>query len=283
VEESSNTQRTPYAFTGKELDEETGLYSMGARYYDPRLSTFNSTEPLLFPQPEKGREQPKFLSAYQYAYQNPVRNVDPDGRDVLIIVGYDKDKVEHDRFVNTADSLTKSLGSDAKVHRLEIGPKGDVAKLIAAKAAEIGKGKVSTVVWVGHGETDGQGFLPRQGESLSIDDAVQAAGIVKEGSIVAIGCKVQKNIHTNELRSRQIKFYGTMDNFLFKNNTGEVSISPTRKLVGKWQKPADVALPEATRKIDPMKDDCPMDTGCVFQIGPSIVESEKRTGNAPMK
>src|SRR6185503_12702908 len=92
VEESSNTQRTPYAFTGKELDEETGLYSMGARYYDPRLSTFNSTEPLLFPQPEKGREQPKFLSAYQYAYQNPVRNVDPDGRDVLIIVGYDKDK-----------------------------------------------------------------------------------------------------------------------------------------------------------------------------------------------
>ncbi|WP_414709498.1 RHS repeat domain-containing protein [Ramlibacter sp.] len=34
VEESSNTQRTPYLFTAKELDEETGLYYFGARYYD---------------------------------------------------------------------------------------------------------------------------------------------------------------------------------------------------------------------------------------------------------
>jgi RHS repeat-associated protein len=283
VQESSNTQRTPYAFTGKELDEETGLYSMGVRYYDPGLSTFNSSEPLLFAQPEKGREEPKFLAAYQYAYHNPVRNADPDGRDVLIIVGYDKDAPERQRFVNTADNLTKSL-SGVNVHRLEIGPKGDAATLIAAKAAEIGKGKVSTVVWIGHGETSGQGFLPRQGESLSIDDAVKAAGIVKQGAIVAIGCKVQQNIHTNELRDREIKFYGTMDNFLFKNKTGEVSTSPTRKVVNPWQDPADIQLPEATRKIDPMKDNCPM-TGCVFPIGPSILESEKRTGkaNAPMK
>ena len=31
VEESSNTQRTPYLFTAKELDEETGLYFYGCR------------------------------------------------------------------------------------------------------------------------------------------------------------------------------------------------------------------------------------------------------------
>ncbi len=37
VEENSNTQRTPYLFTGKELDEETGLYYFGARYYDARV------------------------------------------------------------------------------------------------------------------------------------------------------------------------------------------------------------------------------------------------------
>ena len=35
----SNTERTPYLFNGKELDEETGLYYYGARYYDPKTSS----------------------------------------------------------------------------------------------------------------------------------------------------------------------------------------------------------------------------------------------------
>jgi RHS repeat-associated protein len=47
VEENSNTQRTPYLFTAKELDEETGLYYFGARYYDPRTSVWQSADPIL--------------------------------------------------------------------------------------------------------------------------------------------------------------------------------------------------------------------------------------------
>ena len=45
VQESSNTQRTPYLFTSKELDEETGLYYYGARYYDPRTSVWEIPRP----------------------------------------------------------------------------------------------------------------------------------------------------------------------------------------------------------------------------------------------
>ena len=47
IEEKSNTQRTPYRFAGKELDEETGLYYFGARYYDPRTGLWPSTDPAL--------------------------------------------------------------------------------------------------------------------------------------------------------------------------------------------------------------------------------------------
>jgi RHS repeat-associated protein len=47
VQEHSNTQRTPYLYTGKELDEETGLYYYGARYYDPRTSVWASADPAL--------------------------------------------------------------------------------------------------------------------------------------------------------------------------------------------------------------------------------------------
>jgi RHS repeat-associated protein len=83
VEENSNTQRTPYLFTAKELDEETGLYYFGARYYDPRTSVWQSPDPilggLLNGKGNDGVYNPRNLGLYSYAYQNPIRLVDPDG------------------------------------------------------------------------------------------------------------------------------------------------------------------------------------------------------------
>ena len=81
VEESTNTQRTPYLFTSKELDEETGLYYYGARYYDPRVSQFISADPLLSRNPEKGIDRSQFLNAYAYANNNPVMFIDPTGQE----------------------------------------------------------------------------------------------------------------------------------------------------------------------------------------------------------
>jgi len=47
IEERDNeTWSTPYKFNGKELDEETGLYYYGARYYDPRVSLWLGVDPL---------------------------------------------------------------------------------------------------------------------------------------------------------------------------------------------------------------------------------------------
>ena len=37
IEERNNTWNTPYLFNAKELDEETGMYYYGARYYEPRV------------------------------------------------------------------------------------------------------------------------------------------------------------------------------------------------------------------------------------------------------
>ena len=44
IEERNNSWNTPYLFNGKELDEETGLYYYGARYYNPRESIFLSVD-----------------------------------------------------------------------------------------------------------------------------------------------------------------------------------------------------------------------------------------------
>ena len=68
---------TPYLFNGKELDEETGLYYYGARYYDPKMSVWYSTDPIC--------EKYYDVSPYAYCANNPVNAFDPDGRKVLLV------------------------------------------------------------------------------------------------------------------------------------------------------------------------------------------------------
>jgi RHS repeat-associated protein len=73
IDEHSNQQRTPYLYNGKELDDETGLYYYGARYYDPITSTWENVDP--------SWDLPNQISTSPYAYvqDNPISNVDPDG------------------------------------------------------------------------------------------------------------------------------------------------------------------------------------------------------------
>jgi len=90
VEESSNTQRTPYLFTAKELDEETGLYYFGARYYDPRTSVWQSADPILgkyLAGAAGGVYESSNLGLYSYGRNNPVIFKDPDGNIVPLIMG----------------------------------------------------------------------------------------------------------------------------------------------------------------------------------------------------
>ena len=59
---------TPYLFNGKELDEETGLYYYGARYYDPKMSVWYSTDPMEMDYPG--------TSSYGYCLGNSVKFID---------------------------------------------------------------------------------------------------------------------------------------------------------------------------------------------------------------
>ncbi len=61
-----------WKFNGKELDEETGLYYYGARFYNPSTSLWLSVDPLA--------EKFPAWSPYNYTMNNPVNMVDPDGR-----------------------------------------------------------------------------------------------------------------------------------------------------------------------------------------------------------
>ena len=61
-------------FTGQRLDDETGLYYYGARYYDPSLGRFITADSVV-----PGYDNPQALNRYSYCLNNPVNRVDPSG------------------------------------------------------------------------------------------------------------------------------------------------------------------------------------------------------------
>ena len=62
-----------YRYTGKERDEESGLYYHGARYYIPWLCRWTASDPM----------ESKYagMSPYNYSFNNPVMFNDPSGAD----------------------------------------------------------------------------------------------------------------------------------------------------------------------------------------------------------
>lgn len=73
---------TNYYFTGKELDDETGLIYFGARYYDPQLGRFITADPTIqFPYNLQS------LNRYSYCLGNPLRYIDPSGYNIFEDIG----------------------------------------------------------------------------------------------------------------------------------------------------------------------------------------------------
>jgi RHS repeat-associated protein len=103
VEEHSNTNRTPYLYNGKELDQETGLYYYEARYYDARTSIFVAADP--------HSENYPGWTPYNYCANNPINITDPTGMDWYDIEGNIQWK-DQTGDLEIGESTYKSLGSE---------------------------------------------------------------------------------------------------------------------------------------------------------------------------
>jgi RHS repeat-associated protein len=132
-EVTSGVTKLPFRFTGKEIDEETGLYYYGARYLDPKYSRWLSPDPALgeyIPSAPVNEEAKKRngnlpgmggvfnlvnLHLYHYAGNNPVKFTDPDGRENKDALGID------------IDQLQKTLDDDERPARTYL-KQGDLEK-----------------------------------------------------------------------------------------------------------------------------------------------------------
>ncbi|RVX42174.1 intein/RHS repeat-associated protein [Nonomuraea polychroma] len=68
---------TDHGFLGKTEDASTGLDYLSARYYDPAIAKFISTDPLL------DLSKPQWTNPYSYAGNNPIGASDPSGLKVI--------------------------------------------------------------------------------------------------------------------------------------------------------------------------------------------------------
>ncbi|MEV0830126.1 polymorphic toxin-type HINT domain-containing protein [Nonomuraea rubra] len=68
---------TDRGFLGKTEDASTGLSYLSARYYDPAMAKFVSTDPLL------DLSKPQWTNPYSYAGNNPIGTSDPTGLKVI--------------------------------------------------------------------------------------------------------------------------------------------------------------------------------------------------------
>ena len=73
------SEKTHHRFTGHYLDDESGLYYFGARYYDPGNGRFISADRLFIDSPELCIERPLECNLYGYANNNPIKHIDKNG------------------------------------------------------------------------------------------------------------------------------------------------------------------------------------------------------------
>lgn len=108
--------------SGKERDSETGYHYFGARYYNSDLSIWLSVDPMSDKYPS--------LSPYNYCAWNPMKLVDPNGKEIDDYYNLKGELIKHteegsNKFLvltkgkNVDDDLTLALPSPSTVKKME--------------------------------------------------------------------------------------------------------------------------------------------------------------------
>jgi RHS repeat-associated protein len=168
-----------YRFTGAELDSASGLYHMGARFYDPTIGRWLSEDPLkiLFP---------LTLNFYVYASGNPIIAIDPSGLTECDLECLNKQRQELARLALRLAELLALAGQEIRAVDIYVGARELAREEGFETVRDMLKSSVGTLESV---------FAPQPGSELvsapggsggTSPSAYRAAGL----TMIAIGLKM---------------------------------------------------------------------------------------------
>ncbi len=135
-------------FLGKQLDKETGLVSMGARYLDPKTGRFTQPDPVGLVDPATGKVNqemllnPQRLNRYVYALNNPYKYVDPEGNFAIIgaaLIGAAIAYFSHPDIANAPRSSSSPTYRSHGARNIAFGVVGGIATKEVASVLAVSK------------------------------------------------------------------------------------------------------------------------------------------------
>ncbi|MCP1995124.1 RHS repeat-associated core domain-containing protein [Flavobacterium sp. HSC-61S13] len=189
---TNNIFENVYKFNGKELDESTGYYYYGARYYDPGASIFLSVDPLV--------EQT--MEPYSYVGNNPINFTDPTGmsKECEGCKGFVLSVVDN----IFGSNLRNTYATDSQKYRNGVST-GNAASLLASAVllvdgvSSIGTGGVGLVA-------SGAATATGVGAVVGVPGAVLSGASIAKGTVeiavgTIIGVNAMKNMESDNASS----------------------------------------------------------------------------------
>ena len=169
----------PYKYNGKELDRTNGLnwYDYGARMYDPALCRFLTMDPLA--------EKYYGISPYAYCGNNPVKRIDPDGKDwydavMGYVIGHVTNSIPGTGALRDAYTPTDASDYNAALRGID-----NVTIAVGAVMADWG-GK-GTATGLALAAASGSVLLSTGGASIEVAGPAAVAGLQVAGGSAVVG------------------------------------------------------------------------------------------------
>ncbi len=209
VNQTSTSWETPYKFSGKEKDDETGYSYFGARYYDSDLSIWLSVDPMSDKYPS--------TSSFMYVMGNPVMLIDPNGMFATDI--YDINSGEHlehiDDGIDEAVAINKlsynALKSDNTLNNNSLKEVGGVSL-----GSNTDFNKITSSLY---GEMDWKSQNPDYQEAAAMYDVLLNRANENQTSVVE---ELEK---PNQVYGYNPKDKNSNYNFAYNQTKGKVNIS----------------------------------------------------------